>query len=84
MGIKQSLQHPRKEIAEKFTKLINYSGLKTILSKEIFSESLRLYAIHSMDIQDIFLAVLSRVRGCSIITFDKTDFKKLKSNFTEP
>jgi len=75
---------PRKEIVEKFTELINYSGFKTILSKEIFLESLKLYAIHSIDIQDIFLAVLSKVKDCSIITFDKTDFKKLKGNFTQP
>lgn len=75
---------PRKEIVDKYSKLLNYSGLKTILSKEIFLESLSLYAIHSMDIQDIFLAVLARHKDGIVISFDKTDFKKLKVKFTEP
>jgi len=75
---------PREEISEKLLKLINYNGIKTIFSKEIFIESLRLYPVHSMDIQDIFLAVLSKTKKCSIITFDKTDFKKLEIDFIEP
>ncbi|MEW6417143.1 MAG: PIN domain-containing protein [Nitrospirota bacterium] len=75
---------PREEISEKLLKLINYNGIKTIFSKEIFIESLRLYPVHSMDIQDIFLAVLSKTKTCSIITFDKTDFKKLEIDFIEP
>jgi len=54
------------------------------LEKEIFQESLRLYAKHSLDIQDVFLAVLSKNKGCPIITFDKHDFKKLHCDFGEP
>lgn len=75
---------PRKEISPIFLKLLNYHGLKTVFSKEIFSESLKLYAIHAGDIQDIFLAVLARVKGSKIISFDKADFKKLKADFLEP
>jgi predicted nucleic-acid-binding protein len=75
---------PREDISEKLTKLINYSGIKTVVSKEIFIESLRLYPHHTMDIQDIFLASFSRAKECSIITFDKTDFKKLVVDFSEP
>ncbi len=75
---------PRQEITEKFSKLINCKGIKTILSKDIFLESMKLYSNHSMDIQDIFLAVLSRSNDSSIITFDKDDFKKLHCNYDEP
>lgn len=75
---------PRKEISPIFLKLLNYHGLKTVFNKEIFSESLKLYAVHTGDIQDIFLAVLARVKGSKIISFDKEDFKKLKANFSEP
>ncbi|MEW6586259.1 MAG: PIN domain-containing protein [Nitrospirota bacterium] len=75
---------PREEISEKLSKLINYNGIKTIFSKEVFMESLRLYPVHSMDIQDIFLAVISKAKECSIITFDKTDFRKLEVDFIEP
>ncbi|MBI4687726.1 MAG: PIN domain-containing protein [Nitrospirae bacterium] len=75
---------PRTEITEKFSSLINYEGIKTILNKDIFLESLRLYAMHSMDIQDIFLAVLSKSKDLSIVTFDKKDFKKLGCSFNEP
>ena len=75
---------PRKEISPTFLKLLNYNGLKTVFSKEIFSESLKLYAVHTVDIQDIFLSVLARMKGCKIISFDKADFKKLKADFLEP
>jgi predicted nucleic-acid-binding protein len=75
---------PREDISEKLSKLINYNGIKTILSKEVFLESLKLYPVHSMDIQDIFLAVFSKAKECSVITFDKTDFKKLEIDFMEP
>jgi predicted nucleic acid-binding protein len=75
---------PRKEITEKVTKLINYNGVKTTFNKEIYTESLRLYAIQSMDIQDIFLAVLAKTKECSVVTFDKNDFKKLVCDFCEP
>ncbi len=75
---------PRKDISPKLLKLLNYHGLKTVFSKEIFSESLKWYAVHTVDIQDIFLAVLARAEGCNIISFDKRDFKKLKADFAEP
>ncbi len=75
---------PREEICSKYLKLLNYKGLKTVFDKEIFTESLNLYSSHSVDIQDIFLAVLAKFKDSSIISFDKTDFKKLKANFTEP
>lgn len=75
---------PRKDISPKFLELLNYHGLKTVFSKEVFSESLKLYAVYTVDIQDIFLAVLAKVKDCKIISFDKTDFKKLKADFAEP
>ena len=75
---------PREEICSKYLKLLNYKGLKTVFDKEIFTESLNLYSSHSVDIQDIFLAVLAKFKDSSIISFDKTDFKKLKANFIEP
>lgn len=75
---------PRAEISEKLLKLINYNGIKTILNKEVFVESISLYPAHSMDIQDIFLGVLAKTKGCPIITFDKTDFRKLEADFIEP
>jgi predicted nucleic acid-binding protein len=75
---------PRQEIADTFSKVIGYRGIRTMLEKEIFQESLRLYAKHSLDIQDAFLSVLSKNKGCPIITFDKHDFKKLHCDFSEP
>jgi predicted nucleic acid-binding protein len=75
---------PRQEIADTFSKVIGYRGIRTMLEKEIFQESLRLYAKHSLDIQDVFLSVLSKNKGCPIITFDKHDFKKLHCDFSEP
>ena len=75
---------PRQEIADTFSKVIGYQGIRTMLEKEIFQESLRLYAKHSWDIQDVFLSVLSKNKGCPIITFDKHDFKKLHCDFGEP
>jgi predicted nucleic acid-binding protein len=75
---------PRKEISEQFSKLLYYSGIKTIISKEVFIESLRIYPAFSMDIQDIFLAVLAKAKECWVITFDKTDFRKFEVNFREP
>jgi predicted nucleic acid-binding protein len=75
---------PRPEIAERFSKLINYRGIKTIFSKELYTESLRLYAKHSMDIQDILLAVLARDKDCTIVTFDESDFRKLQCKHSEP
>lgn len=75
---------PRKELSSKYLKLLNYRGIKTILNKEIFIESLKLYAEHFIDIQDIFLATLAKHKDGLVISFDKTDFKKLKADFTEP
>ncbi len=75
---------PREEIRTMYLKLLNYKGIRTVFEKEIFTESLNLYSSHSADIQDIFLAVLAKFKDGSIISFDKTDFKKLKANFTEP
>lgn len=75
---------PRPVITEKFTKLMSYAGIKTLGSKEIFSESLRLYARHTIDIQDIFLALLSKRNDCTVVTFNKDDFKKLQCSYSEP
>ncbi len=75
---------PRKEISDKFSGVLNYKGIKTALDKKLFIESLKLYAEHSMDIQDIFLAVVARNSDCSIVTFDRTDFKKLHCSYEYP
>jgi predicted nucleic-acid-binding protein len=75
---------PRREITDNFSKVMMFKGIKTVLSKEIFIESLKLYAHHSMDIQDIFLAVLSKSSDSLIVTFDKADFKKLRCKHQEP
>ncbi|MBI5211886.1 MAG: PIN domain-containing protein [Nitrospirae bacterium] len=75
---------PRREISDKFSGVINYKGIKTSPDKKLFIESLKLYAEHSMDIQDIFLAVVARNNDCSIVTFDRTDFKKLHCSYEEP
>jgi predicted nucleic acid-binding protein len=75
---------PREEISEQFSKLLHYNGIKTILNKEVFIETLRIYPVHSMDIQDIFLAVLAERKECTVITFDKTDFRKFEIDFKEP
>lgn len=75
---------PREEICSRLLKLLNYNGLKTVFAKEIFSESLTLYAAHTADIQDTFLAVLAKYKDSTIITFDKTDFRKLKVDFNKP
>jgi predicted nucleic acid-binding protein len=74
----------RLEISEKFSKLINYRGVKTFFSKELYTEALKLYAKHSTDIQDILLALLARQTKATIVTFDKTDFKKLPCGYEEP
>ena len=75
---------PRREISEKFSRVLSYKGIKTVIDKKLLIESLKLYAEHSMDIQDIFLAVVARSSDCSVITFDKTDFKKLHCSYEEP
>lgn len=75
---------PRSEISERFSKLINYRGIRTIFSKDLYEESLRLYAKHSADIQDILLAVLARQRDGTVVTFDKTDYSKLNCKHHEP
>ncbi len=75
---------PRPEISEKFSKLINFKGIKTVFSKELYTESLRLYAKHPMDIQDILLAVVAGDKECTVVTFDKSDFRKLQCKYREP
>ena len=75
---------PRQDISENISKLIYFKGLKTILEKELFIESLKHYTLSSIDIQDIFLAVLSKRTNGIVITFDRSDFKKLDVNFSEP
>jgi predicted nucleic acid-binding protein len=75
---------PRKEIAEQFSKLIIYKGLKTVFSKEVFLASLKQYPDSSADIQDLFLASLATHTNSMIRTFDKTDFKKMNAKFSEP
>jgi predicted nucleic acid-binding protein len=75
---------PRKDISEKLSKVISYKGLKTIFHKEIFLDSLKHYPDTTTDIQDIFLASVSKRMNLAIRTFDKTDFKKLNANFSEP
>lgn len=75
---------PREEISEQFSKLLHYNGIKTTLNKEVFIESLRIYPVHSMDVQDILLAMLAKTNGCTVITFDKTDFRKFDVDFREP
>ena len=74
----------RPEIAGNFSKLINYQGIKTLFPKELYTEALNLYAKHSTDIQDILLALIARQTKATIITFDKTDFKKLSCVYEEP
>ena len=65
-------------------KVIRFKGIKTLVPKEVFLEALNLYPKSRIDIQDLFLAALSRVNQATIITFDRTDFKKLGVLFTEP
>lgn len=59
--------------------MINHKGLKTLINKDFFLESIRLYALFPMDIQDIFLAILVKNNDSIVITFNKKDFKKLKA-----
>jgi predicted nucleic-acid-binding protein len=76
---------PREEIAEKFSELIGYKGLFTLHSKGAYLESLALYKEHSsIDIQDVLLAVLGRMNGCCVISFNGRDFRKLQSASEEP
>jgi predicted nucleic-acid-binding protein len=75
---------PRTEIAERFSKLINYRGVKMVFGKDLYEESLRLYAKHAADIQDILLAALARQKDRTVITFDRTDYTKLHCKYREP
>jgi predicted nucleic acid-binding protein len=77
-------QVPRKEIGSAFSKVILFKGIKTLVPKEVFLEALRLYPESRIDIQDLFLAAFSRMTQITIVTFDRTDFKKLGVFFTEP
>jgi predicted nucleic acid-binding protein len=75
---------PRKEISERFSNLIKFRGIKTLWDKDLFITGLLHYANQPIDIQDIFLAVLSKKMQAQVITFDKTDFRKLGASFSEP
>jgi len=74
----------RPDIAEQFAKVIGFLGIKTILDKGIYLESLRMYGAQKMDIQDIILAVMAKTTDSTVVTFDKKDFKKLGCEFSEP
>ena len=75
---------PRSEIALKFSRIIQGLGIKTITSKAVFIEALKIYAGASIDIQDIFLSVLAQNHSCIVVTFNKKDFKKLGCENVEP
>jgi hypothetical protein len=44
-----------------------------LVPKEVFLEALNIYSDSRVDIQDFFLASLSRISGATVITFDKSD-----------
>jgi predicted nucleic-acid-binding protein len=75
---------PRNEISSALSKVIRFKGIKTLVPKEVFLEALSLYPETRIDIQDLFLAALCSLNQATIITFDRTDFKKLGVLFTEP
>jgi predicted nucleic acid-binding protein len=75
---------PRNEISPALSKVLRFKGIKTLVPKEVFLEALSLYPETRMDIQELFLAALSRLNQATIITFDRTDFKKLGVFFSEP
>jgi len=75
---------PRVEIALKFSRLIKGLGIKTVTFKSIFIEALKIYAETAIDIQDIFLSVLAQSYSCTVVTFNKRDFKKLYCESSEP
>ena len=75
---------PRAEIAPKFSLLIQGLGIKTVTSKAIFIEALKIYARTGIDIQDIFLSVLAQSHNCTVVTFNKRDFIKLGCENSAP
>jgi len=75
---------PRSEIALKFSRIIQGLGIKTITSKAVFIEALKIYAGTAIDIQDVFLSVLAQNHSCIVVTFNKKDFKKLGCENVEP
>ena len=75
---------PRVEIALKFSRLIKGLGIKTVTFKSIFIEALKIYAETAIDIQDIFLSVLAQSYSCTVVTFNKRDFKNLYCESSEP
>jgi predicted nucleic-acid-binding protein len=75
---------PRAEIALKFSRIIQGLGIKTITSKAVFIEALKIYAGTAIDIQDVFLSVLAQNHSCTVVTFNKKDFKKLGCENIEP
>ncbi|GJQ44370.1 MAG: type II toxin-antitoxin system VapC family toxin [Candidatus Jettenia sp.] len=52
---------PRKEICLKYKRLVDYKGIKTVFSKEIFLESLNLYTSHSYRYSRYFFGSFSKV-----------------------
>jgi predicted nucleic acid-binding protein len=75
---------PRTEIALKFSQFIKGLGIKTVVNKALFVESLKIYAETAIDIQDIYLSVLAASHNCTVVTFNKRDFKKLYCESSEP
>jgi predicted nucleic-acid-binding protein len=76
---------PREEISDKLSTLVGYKGLITPYSKDIFLKSLSLYgAQSSIDIQDILLSEFARAHGCSVVSFNGEDFRKLQAASEEP
>lgn len=75
---------PRAEIALKFARLIQGLGIKTVSGKAVFIEALKIYAGTAIDIQDVFLSVLAQNHNCTVVTFNKRDFKKLGCESSEP
>ena len=74
----------RPDIAGQFAQVVGFLGMKTVLDKALFIESLELYGEMKMDIQDIMLAVIAKRTGSSLVTFDKKDFRKLGCEYSEP
>jgi uncharacterized protein len=74
----------RPEIADNFSKLLKYRGMKTVFPKEIYVEALKLYGTQPTDIQDILLALIARQNKATVVAFDITDFRKLSGHYEEP
>lgn len=75
---------PRADIAIQFERVIGFMGVKTVFAKEVYRTALQSYAAGKADIQDCLLAALAAMIDAAVVTFDKTDFKKLVCRFGEP